>query len=205
MPEVLTGLLSNWCAIAPRPHLMTGFLREWFAYHFSDPHNIEHADLRYALWSAMPNTKILVESITKWDPASVQRRPAIIIKRNAWQVQRVGIDDRLQGAVSLNGTRNYVTYVTGSHTLFCLAGKGAEAEILAAEVFHDMMKYGPVIRQELDLMRFAAVGVGEQFELEEARENYAVPVTVTYAAEERWSIVQQAPVLKRVVLSTFLD
>jgi hypothetical protein len=32
--------ISNWCSIAPRPHLMTGFFREWFINHFSDPNNI---------------------------------------------------------------------------------------------------------------------------------------------------------------------
>lgn len=204
MPQILTDLPSNWCAIAPRPHLMTGFFREWFKYHFSDEANIEHKELRYALWKAMPDTKILVESITQWDPASVQRRPAIIIKRNDWQVQRAGIDDRLMGGVSLKGERHYATFVTGSHTLFCIAGKGAEAEILAAEVFREMVQFGPVIRQELELMRFVVAGEGAMFELDEARENYAVPVTVTYAAEERWKLVQQAPVLKKIVLSSYL-
>ncbi len=203
-PQIETNLLSNWCAIAPRPHLMTGFLREWFKYHFSNPDFIESKDLRGKLWSRLDSSKILIESITQYKPDLVEKRPAIIVKRNDWQVQRAGIDDRLQGGVSLTGERYYSTFLTGSHTLFCIAGHGTEAEILGAEVYREMLQFGPVIRQELDLMKFVMVGCGAMFELDEARENYAVPVTVSYAAEERWLLQPHAPTLKRVVLSSFL-
>ena len=203
-PQVSNGKISDWCSIAPRPHLMTGFFREWFKHHFADVSNIEARQLRGLLWSAMPATKILVESITQWKPENTEKRPAIIIKRNDWSVQRVGIDDRLMGSVPLTGERYYATYLTGTHTLFCLAGSGTQAEILAGEVYREMIQFGPVIRHELDLMRFAVAGVGGLFELEEARQNYAVPVTVTYAVEERWQLTPYAPTLKKVVLSHFL-
>ena len=183
---------------------MTGFLREWFKYHFSNPDFVENKELRGKLWKEVDSSNILIESITKYKPTLVEKRPAVIIKRNEWQVQRAGIDDRLQGGVSLTGERYYSTFLTGSHTLFCIAGHGTEAEILGGEVYRELLQFGPIIRQELDMMRFVLVGVGALFELEEASENYAVPVTVSYAAEEKWLLQPYAPTLKRVVLSSFL-
>jgi hypothetical protein len=196
--------VSSWCSIAPRPHLMTGFFREWFINHFSKAENIEAKELRGKLWKAIPSTDLVVESITQWRPDLTQKRLAIIIKRNDWQIQRVGIDDRLQGSDNINGTVEYSTLISGSHTLFCLAGKGTEAEILAAEVYREMIQFGPVIRQEMGLQRFMVVSVGALFELEESKENYGVPVTVSYVTSESWQLVPQAPVLKRIVLSQFI-
>ena len=196
--------LSNWCSIAPRPHLMTGFFREWFINHFVNADNIEAKELRGKLWRALPNTDIVIESISQWRPDLTQKRLAIIIKRNDWQVQRISIDDRLHGSISLTGVREHSTLISGSHTFFCLAGKGTEAEILAAEVYREMMQFGPVIRSELGLKRFVLVSVGALFELEDSKENYGVPVTVSYVADENWRLIQQAPVLKRIVLSKFI-
>lgn len=195
---------SNWCSIAPRPHLMTGFFREWFINHFSNSSNIEAKELRGKLWKAIPATDLVIESITQWRPDLTQKRPAIIIKRNDWQVQRISIGDELQGSIALTGYREYSVLISGSHTFFCISGKGTEAEILAAEVYREMMQFGPIIRDELNLKRFALVSVGSLFELEESKENFGVPVTVSYVADENWRIVPQAPVLKRIVLSKFI-
>lgn len=198
------GKPSNWCSIAPRPHLMTGFFREWFINHFSKSDNVEAKELRGKLWKAMPNTDIVIESITQWRPDLTQKRIAIIIKRNEWQVQRISIDDRLHDSIPFTGAREHSVLITGSHTFFCLAGRGTEAEILAAEVYREMMQFGPVIRDELNLKRFVLVSVGPLFELEESKENFGVPVTVSYVADENWKIIPQAPVLKRIVLSKFI-
>jgi len=195
---------SNWCSIAPRPHLMTGFFREWFINHFANADNIEAKELRGKLWKAVPSTDIVVESITQWRPDLTQKRPAIIIKRNDWQVNRVSIRDEIHGKINWDGSKEYAVMISGSHTLFCLAGKGAEAEILAGEVYRDLMQFAPVIRDELALIKFVVVSVGSLFELEEAREIYGVPVTVSYVAGESWKLIPQAPVLKSIVLSKFI-
>jgi hypothetical protein len=196
--------VDNWCSIAPKPHLMTGFLREWLIHQFAGPETLEHKSLRNKIWAAMPDTRIVIESITQWDPTKTQKRPAVILKRNDWTVERISIDDRRHGTIPYTGARYYNVLVRGSHTLFCLAGAGTEAEILAAEVYGNMLKFGPWIRQQASLMRFAVAGCGSIFEVEEAHEHYAVPVTVGYVAQESWMLVPQAPVLKRVVLSHFI-
>lgn len=195
---------SNWCSIAPRPHLMTGFFREWFINHFANSDNIEAKELRGKLWKVVPSTDIVIESITQWRPDLTQKRLAIIIKRNEWQVQRVSIGDTLHGSGAFSGIKEYSVLLAGSHTFFCLAGKGTEAEILAAEVYRDLMQFGPIIRDELGLNRLVVVSVGALFELEESKENFGVPITVSYIANESWRLVPQAPVLKSIVLSKFI-
>jgi hypothetical protein len=183
---------------------MTGFFREWFINHFANADNIEARELRGKLWKAIASTDIVIESITQWRPDLTQKRLAIIIKRNDWQVQRITIGDRLHGNIPFSGNREHSVLVTGSHTFFCLAGRGTEAEILAAEVYREMMQFGPVIRDELDLKRFVVVSVGSLFELEESKENFGVPVTVSYVADESWQLVPQSVVLKSIVLSKFI-
>ena len=202
--ELKFDAFSSLCSLGPRPIVVTGFLRQWFIQHFSTANNIEHPELRSLLWTAMPDTPIDIESITRWKPSTTEKRPAIVIARNDWKVLRLGIDDRMMGYRSADGVEHYAAYYSGSHTLFCLSGKPMEAEILAAEVCREMIQFGPTVRKELDLMRFLVVGVGKLFEVEEARENFAVPVTVAYSLEDRWRIIPHAPFLKKIQLSSFL-
>lgn len=205
-PEQRAAITSALCSIGPRPHIITGFLRQWFIQHFSKASQIEHPELRGKLWRAIEtDTEIEVESVTRWKPAATEFRPAVIISRNDWKVLRLGIDDRMMGDTwSRTGVEHFATYLEGSHTLFCISSNATEAEILGAEAYREMIQFGPVVRKELALQRFAVVGVGKLFEIEEARSNYAVPVTVAYGIEERWQLLPYAPFLKRITLSAFL-
>lgn len=206
-PELRAAIASALCSLGPRPHVITGFLRQWFISHFSREAQIESPDLRGKLWSRIgTDTEIEIESVTRWKPETTEFRPSIIIARDDWKVLRLGIDDRMMGEGwgDISGVEHFATYLEGSHTLFAVSSDAVEAEILAGEVYKEMMHFGPKVREELDLKRFVVVGVGKLFELEEARSNYAVPVTVAYGIEERWKLIPHAPFLKRIVLSAFL-
>jgi hypothetical protein len=204
-PEAKFDATSSICSLGPRPLIVTGFLRQWFINHFANPDGIEAPELRGYLWKAVNTTDgIEIESITRWKPESTEKRPGIIIKRNDWKVLRHGIDDRMMGQHNFDGIQHHSTFLEGSHTLFCLSNLAPEAEILAGEVYREMMQFGPAIRKELDLKRFVLVAVGSMFKLEEARENYAVPVTVAYALEDSWELIPHGPLLKRIVISYFL-
>lgn len=202
------------CSIMPRAHLMGGFFVEWFQKHFADPDNIEAKELRNLVWTppaapaSLPGQckAITIDISSRWDPSATDRRPAIIVSRNDWEVVHFGLDDRLQSAVSFDGAEYFAAAVRGSHTLFCLGGgpDGTATEILAAEVYRDMLQFGPAIRQRLNLMRFQAVSVGKLFELEEAKENYAVPVTVAYVAKESWKLLDYEPKIKTVDFRAYL-
>jgi hypothetical protein len=186
---------------------MTGLLRQLLLAHFSDPQNIEEPRVRrqfeeLGMWRPSDNGLnaggILIESITRWQPATADKRPAILIKRNAWQWQRQGIGDRASTNV-YEGSSQYVGFWEGSHTLFCLAPSGGEIEFLATEVVKFIHQFAPWIREQMNLFRFLVSEVGGVGEVQEAVQGYAVPVTVAYVAEEAWSLQPYAPRLKRIV------
>lgn len=205
IPEVRTSLMDAICSIgAPRPHMMTGFFVDWFQKHFATTPNIEEPQLRGLLWTAVDSSNLEIESITRWKPQTTGKRPAIIVSRNDWKVLSLGIDNRMMVTRGISGIEHYAAYLQGSHTMFCLSGKPVEAEILSAEVYREMMQFGPLIRKELELMRFAAMGVGKLFEVEESAGHFAVPVTVAYFLEEKWRLIPQTPKLKNMKLSAWL-
>jgi hypothetical protein len=202
--DVVAEKAASICALMPRPQVVQGLLVSWMRVHFSDAPNIEDPALKNTLWAAdIRQTGIAVDSVYKWQPALTEFRPGIFIKRGPWKIVRLGIDDRRMG-VPPSGYRQYSTYVQGAHTLFCVSNAPAECEILGAEVFRELIEFGPIIRQAYGFMRFQVMEVGEVSILEEARQNFILPISVAYAAEESWEIVQQAPPLKSIKLSTFL-
>jgi len=191
---------SSICSLGWRPLLLTGFLLEWMRHHFSDAGQIEDSDLTNTLWKADATTNLLVESVTRWKPELTEKRPAIIVKRNDIQNERQVIDDRAMGAI---GDVMYATWLKGSHTLFCIAKEGAEAEKLATEVYRELIEFGPVVRQMMQLHKFVLQGIGAVIRLQEAKESFAVPVTVAYAFQETWAIKHSAPMFKKIDLKFF--
>lgn len=206
-PEDRVGKVSALCSYGMRPHVMTGFLRQLLIGHFSDPENIEEARIRRQLetlgaWKPSDNGidagGFLIESITRWAPNTADKRPAILIRRNEWQWARQGIGD-IASENLYTGKTNYSGFWQGSHTLYCIAQKGAEAEFLATEVLKFTIRFSPLIREQMDLHKFFVSGVGGVGEVQEVVQGYAVPVTVSYVAEEAWSLQPYVPRLKRIV------
>ncbi len=183
--------------------MITGLFRDLITRHFSGPNNIETADLKHILWQPGDETGILVESIHRWRSTTVEKRPAVILKRNSYKNLKVGIGNSL--GVNGRGQRQFATYWVGSHTLFCLHGSGAAAEILATEVQHEITRFAPVLRHELHLIDLAVVEVAAIGEIEEAREGFVVPVTAGWAYEEAWTLEQEAPKLQHLPMSLLLD
>jgi hypothetical protein len=206
-PENRVPKISALCSYGMRPHVMTGFLRQLFIGHFSDPENIEEPKLRKQVaellnWrpeGGAPNYgPVAVESITRWTPQTADKRPAVIIKRNSWKWQKLGIGD-VSGSNYVDGSVSYTGMWDGSHTIFCMAPNGVETELLTIELVKLLVRFSPWIREQLSLMRFTVAEVGGVGEVQEVIQGYAVPVTVAYAAEESWSLQPQAPRLKRIV------
>jgi hypothetical protein len=187
---------SGLCSLGLRAHLMTGVLRHLVGDHFSRPENVEEPELRGLVWRAGGTGNILIESIARWKPSELGRRPAVIIKRGDWQAERLFPDD--QYGTTPQGAPIFMNLMHGSHTLFCISNAGEEAEILATEVFGLIAGFAHLIRKTLQLTRFVPVGIGPEFEIEEAKENYAVPFTVTYANQHSWTIHEHAPRLRGV-------
>jgi hypothetical protein len=199
-PEDRTGYASNLCSIGPRPVIMTGLFRLLLTEHFASRDNIEHTPFQDRLWKATVDTGILIEDSTVWTPSITGSRPAVIVKRNKWTSLKKGINN--WHGLTPEGFDEYTKFWRGSHTLFCIAREGAEAEVLAAETYRYMLHYAPVFRQYFDLMLFEMVEVGELNELEEEEGTYTVPITVMYGWAESWVLRLHTPKLKRIALSS---
>lgn len=205
-PEIRYIQSSALCSLLPRPLILTGLFREILTRHFASPDNIETPELAHLLWQEGETSGILIESIHRWRPELTEHRPAVIIKRNAYANQRVGIADRLMGPIAdSRGTDHYSTFWAGSHTLFCIGGSGAQADLLGTEVCREIHHFHPVIRGTALLHRLEVKEVGAIAELEEATENFVVPVTVAYAYEDHWALTQERPTLQSLRLSFMLD
>jgi hypothetical protein len=207
-PNEVARLDAKWftsvCELGPRPLVVTGWLKLWMQGHFTDRANIDDfqgPDPTGPLWKPdFKVSKMAIESASKWIPELTEMRPSIIIKRNAWKRMRLGIDDRMMFHLDPDAQNRYANWWRGSHTLFCITGDGAESEKLGAEVFRELNEFGPVVRQILDLKMFQVDEVGALLKVKpDARENYAVPVTVNYVYEEFWKINQEAPIFKKMM------
>jgi hypothetical protein len=197
-PQIRPRPISSLCSLGPRPHLMTGYLRHILGEHFANRENIEEPALQDLLWRARGVGNILIESVTRWKPQELALRPAVIVKRNDWEAERLFPDDRYGSTPE--GDPIFLNLMHGSHTLFCIAKAGEEAEILAGEVLNEIAGFGHLIRRMLNLIRFVPMGFGQIFELEEATENYAVPVNVAYAHQNSWTIHEHAPKMMGLIL-----
>lgn len=187
---------------APTPLLMTGLLVEWLRQHFVSTDSIENDGLKQPgnefVWSDASDSPLVIESASNFEVSKLERRPALLVKRTAWHPQKISIANAYHGIIQPDGSRQYILFCVGGHTIFCLAGEGGEAEKLAGEVAFELLRFAPLLRRMLDLKQLALAEVGDLGRLEEATENYVVPITVSYAFEDSWKITpQDAPSLHK--------
>ena len=133
-----------------------------------------------------------------------------MIKRNSFRNMQTGFAGQIfggglaayeneKGAIS-----RYTTLFFGSHTLFCIHGTGASAEILASEVMGHLVACSWPIRRHLGLRQFSVTEVGNIQELEESNENYVVPITVGWGYEHTWQLREESLPLQSVSLTGLL-
>lgn len=197
---------SSICSLLPQELILTGLFRDLLIKHFSTANQVEEPSLKHLIWQGSERTDILIESVHAWTPQMAHRRPAVLIKRDDCNYLPMGIGDRRQGPpADSRGDPHYVRYWMGSHTLFCIGGTGAQAELLATEVKRYLSHFGPLIRETIDLKQFRVVRIGAVGQLEEAAENFVVPVSVGYTFEDRVIIRENSPALHAISLSLLLD
>lgn len=202
-PQDRTMSVSSLCSLGWRPIMITGLLRDLLIRHFSATNEIEEQDLRHLVWREDERTGILIESIHRWRGALAEKRPAIVIKRNSFQNLRMTIGER--AGINEQGHYTYSTTWVGSHTLFCIHGSGASVEVLATEVQRYLTHFAPVITEYLGLLKWVVTEVSGISEIEEAKEAFAVAITVGWAYDESWQLELESLRLRKIPLSTLLD
>jgi hypothetical protein len=211
------GKVSAMCSEPVNPLNLTGSLIWILREHFRHPDKLRMPNLKDYLWDENDQlSKIKITSGTEWDPKVLMQRPAIVVRREAWTTGKLGIgDSKYQGGSPISEERmasgqtkivdssnKYEIMIAGSHTLFCVAGTGAEAETLGTEVFLQLIEFGPVMRQEFSLGEFMVKAMGPAGKLEESHEHWGVPVQVVYGKTHSWSLRKVGPTLKGLSINT---
>ena len=197
--------LSSLCERGWQPLLITGLLRDVLARHFTEETQIESPDLRQYLWREDERSGILIESVYRWRGDVVEKRPAILVKRNAYTILEYAINNFIGITGRDTQVQEQGIFWVGSHSLFCLHGTGASVELLATEVQRFLTAFAQVFRKDLGLAKFAVTEVGAISEVEEAREHYVVPITVGWAFQEKWGLRYESLPTRRMPLSILLD
>jgi len=220
--QVLDPDPSSLCVTGHRPYILTGVFVWLCITHFSSEHNIVDGDLRAHQWrpedmDAGVVNGIQIQALTKWNPAQIQYRPAIYVKRNGIKPVRLSIGDKLHGTGGrvaspgiranayysmLDGGAQFETLLAGSHTLFCIAETGLAAEKLGAEVFYRCLEFSERIRDDLGFYRFRPMELGPVQKLEEDKEHWVAPVVLSHVTNHAWVLRLEAPVLKGVSIET---
>lgn len=186
-----------------RPYLLTGMLRQLLLQHFANADNIEEPDLKELIWQEAQGTGILVESVWRWRADTIEKRPAILLKQNAYRNFRVLINDRYGS--DARGFEHYVTTWVGSHTVMVIHASGAAASVLATEVQRDLTQWFVVLGPYHGLLRLQVTEVGAVSEVEESSQHYVVPIVVGWAYEEKWSVRPDALPLQTVAMTITTD
>lgn len=200
--------VSSLCATGLRPQILTGVLLRLLTEHFSDGRRIQEPQLKGYIWNSDPGiSRISIMPVWHWLTRGAQKRPALLIKRNALQPRTLGLGDGLAlisethaAAVPNDSPGLAQVAVDGSHTVFALSSAAAEAELLSTEVFCRLLQYQQIIQDEFSFQRFRVAEVGPLHKLEEHSETFVVPVNLAYAYIDAWQLVSSAPFLKSIAL-----
>jgi hypothetical protein len=154
-------------------------------------------------------TTIQIEPVYRYIAQDIQRRAAIYVKRGKQVPEKRCIDNGMTtGAIYDKNTKKLVRVpgefhsrlVRGTHTIYCVAFSAAESDLLADEVFHHLMEFGPVIRRALNFMTFDEITMEDPAILDESAEHFVVPVVVNYAYSKSWRVDMEAPWLKSIAV-----
>lgn len=103
------------------------------------------------------------------------------------------------------GNPHFSTFWVGSHTLFALGGNPAQADLLGTEVQRELTEFASELISGLGLEQLDVMEIGALAKIEEADDTYAVPIVVTYAYNQRWTVRMQAPRIQGISLSRVLE
>jgi len=197
--------LSYLCNNGWTPVVITGFLRDFLAMQWSSKDNIINPVFHSYLWNESVTSGILIENTTRFRADVVEKLPAIMIKRNTFRVQRIGINDGLSRSLSTGmyptqvGAHNvHTNAIVGSHTAFCLGGTAAMADGIAMEVVHHIMELCPAIREHLSLAGCTLAEVGAVQKVKGSVERFGVPVTIAWYYLHTWNLYEESSPLQGV-------
>jgi hypothetical protein len=166
----------------PPPLRLDEVLLRWMRYHFAAASRITLEPLSGKVWTDTPDSPILIQSLAEYSPDVAQGRPAVLVAMlEQTPDPNRPIDDRRMGGCGPGAAELvYHQFHVGKHVLHCIGGKEGEANLLAFEVYREIVSFGPVVRPRLCLHRLVGLGIAPRTKLEEHQETWTVPVGLGY-------------------------
>lgn len=205
-PENRFATKSSLCSLAASPLTVTGGLRQFFCQLFADPNNIENLITREFLIREGPYrdddnpSAFLIEDMARFRPEVMGQKPAILVRENDWEWQKIGIGNRAGGDVR-TGQEFFEGLWVGSHTIFVISGNPSQARQVAMECTRALLHFAI---QLLDVLQLAQLCVplklGAVSTVKELPGQYACVLDIAYRAGEKWVTEVEAPRLDRIIM-----
>jgi hypothetical protein len=144
--------------------------------------------------------KISIDPSYAYKNDEVGKRPAIIVKRGPVQFAKITFGNRF-GSDPTTGTLQFMAQEQGYLTFMCLSKVALESELIATDVAEFLQSMCLVLSNQYNFLTLNIDAVGEVGILEEYKEIYMTPVTLTFAAQKVWEIYMESVKLKRVLLN----
>lgn len=195
--------VSSLCSSGVPPIILTGVFIQLLRQKFVDPDEIEHPTLKGNTWTPEAETsKILIQPAYQWNPQEIQKRPALLIRRQEINTRILGLNNQFQGGFNdPDGATRHETIHGSGHLIFCVGRTGGEAEILGTEVWKHFLHFGPILREDLKLARLQVMQLSEVGKVEESAEHWSTVVSVATFYYETWQLILEAPILKNLALN----
>lgn len=200
--------ISSLYSTGLKPVIVEGILLRLLKGLFARTDNLYSEQLRDYRWSKDDRTtKIWITPVYTWKVDTLQARPALVVKRNGWQLRQLGIGAGQYTAVNWDmtdqtnrpmGHPECQVAIEGSSTIFVISKLPAECELLATEIFIHLVQNAELIKDEFDFKKFVVMEIGGLAKLDESEEYFIIPITVAYAALERWRLVKESPLFKGI-------
>ncbi len=204
--------VSSLCLSGWQPLLITGFIIDMLRRMWCSSKNIVSPEMKQYLWQKNGGHGIVIDSVYRYDPTNVEKRPAVMVKRNSFKNLQLGLSAGQSMGTGFSAYENevgaiqqYSVLFVGSHTLFCIHKTGAAVEILANEVLGQVVCATYPIRKHLNLRNFTVTDIGAvQMLAGEATENMVVPITLGWAYEYTYQLKEQSLPLQEISLTALL-
>lgn len=180
-PLVLTGIILQ-------------ILKNWFKAN-SDQFKYVNNELE---------SKLVIEPSFLWNPENCQNRPGLFVKRGGYSPKgmgKAGMGDLLK--LGKNAEAQYTVLPACPLMIFCIGKMPGEVEELAWEASTVLIGMAPIIRKDFNFIGFDVDNVGEIGQVEEYKEFWTVPISITTRFAETWEVQQVAPVLKKVLVNAY--
>lgn len=198
----LTSFMK-WCRTLPAFSAINGILMTILTNHFANAKNIINPTLRPYTWDTTASSPLTITTEEDWEAESINRKPSLILSRQAVVVDKVAIGDRKQSG-RIDGIVEYAVLMKGSHVIKCKHVAGRPTDDLAFETAALLIRACPFIRAFLGLteMRVTYIGGKEQVD-KDSDLTYFVPVTVPWAFWYIFKTTAVAPTIDSIDLAFF--